>query len=330
MKKVKVTWPPEVWDIAKYSPNGDCIWGDYEFFLNKDIDNPDYWIVCGNTCFEVESAFLKKNNVLLVGQENKDVFVYPENFLEQFEYVFSFRDDIKHTKFIETVPVLPWFVKGGFKHIDGLNKIEKTKKISLLTSNKKPTKGHIKRFNFVNKIHRYFGNEIDIFSDGFTGYVYDKTPTLDPYMFTFALESFSVPYYFSEKLADSYLSLCYPIYYGCSNLNKYFNENSFSLIDINNVDQSIKVIQNILDDDNFYDDRLKYIVEAKNKYLHEYSLFAVLAKILNEVEMRNMNLPDKPKEKVVINKFIPKKDLPYILKRGNLFLYDKFSTLINH
>lgn len=329
MKKVKVTWPPEVWDIAKYSPNGDCIWGDFEFFLNKEIDDPDYWIVCGNTCFDIESALIKKNNVLLVGQENKDVFVYPEFFLEQFKYVYAFRDDVNHVNFKKDIPILPWFVSRNFDELLSLEKLDKTKKMSLLTSNKKSSINHIKRLNFVKQISKYFGSEIDIYGEGFSYYVNDKSETLDPYMFTLALETVSLTEYFSEKLADSYLSLCYPIYYGCSNINNYFNENSYSLIDINNVDQSIKVIKSILDDDNFYNERFKYIVEAKNKYLQEYSIFPVLVKILKEVEMRNMNLPDMPKEKVIINKFIQKKDLKYMLKRGNIFLYDKYSTIIN-
>lgn len=329
MIKVKVTWPPEVWDIAKYSPNGDCIWGDYEFFLNKEIDDPDYWIVCGNTIKEIDISHVSKMNTIFITSESADIVVYPEDFLKQFGYISSFRDDLKHPNFIRAVPVLPWFINRTYEEQKLINTIPKKKKLSLLASDKKISINHIDRLNFVKKIKKHFGSEIDIFGAGYTEHIKDKIPTHDPYQYTLVLETISVPEYFSEKLADSYLSLCYPIYYGCSNLNEYFDKKSYSIIDIHNVELSIKVIKNILDADNFYDERLKYLVEAKNKYLQDYSLFSVLAKILNEVEKRNMNLPNMPKENVVINKFIPKKDLQYMLKRGNLILYDKFSTLIN-
>ncbi len=111
------------------------------------------------------------------------------------------------------------------------------------------------------------------------------------------LETISVPDYFSEKLADSYLSLCYPIYYGCSNIDNYFDKRAYSLVDIHDINNSIKVIREILDNDNFYDERLKYIVEAKNKYLQEYSIFPVLSKILHEVERRNLNQSNSAKER---------------------------------
>ena len=325
MKKVKVSWPPEKWDFAKYSPSGKCIWGNYKFYLNDEIDEADYWIVCGNTIKEFDTCYVKSTNSVFVTSESKDIVNYSEEFLDQFMYSATFRDDLKHNNIIKTIPVLPWFIPRSYDEQKELNNILKKKKLSLLASNKKISKNHIDRLRFVEKIKKYFGDEIDVFGAGFTEHINDKIPTHDPYLFTIVLETISVPEYFSEKLADSYLSLCYPIYYGCSNLDNYFDKNSYSLIDIHDIDKSIKVIRDILDNDNFYDERLKYIIEAKNKYLQQYSIFPVLSKIIDEVEIRNSNQPDYPKEQVIIKKFTPKKDLKYVLKRANLILYDKFS-----
>jgi len=329
MKKIKLTFPPEKWDFAKHSPNRSCKWGEFEFLLNQDANDCDYWVVCGNVLKENDSSYVKKSGVIFITPESADIVKFSQDFLNQFSYVASFRADLEHFGLIKTVPALPWFINRNYDEQKILNYIPKTKKISLLASDKKISRNHIDRLNFVKKIKKHFGVEIDVFGAGFTEYIKDKIPTHDPYLFTLVLETISVPEYFSEKLADAYLSLCYPIYYGCSNLNEYFDEKSYSLIDIHNVDLSIKVIKRILDDDNFYEDRLKYIVEAKNKYLQEYSIFPVLVKILNEAEKRNMNQPDFPKENVVINKFKQKKDFKYMLKRGNTLLYDKFSTLTN-
>jgi hypothetical protein len=322
VKTVKLTFPPEEWDITKYSPSGKCIWRDYEFILNQEIEEPDYWLVCGNTTHDQEKAIIESENVILDTSESADIVKYPEEFLNQFGYVSSFRNDIKHPNYIKSVPVIPWFIKRNFNELSQLNAIPKTKTISLLASDKKISINHIKRLNFVKRIHEYFGKEIDIYGAGFTNHIYDKIPTLDPYMFTIVLETISVPEYFSEKLGDSYLSLCFPIYFGCNNIETYFDTGSLEMIDINDFDKSVSIIKKILNSDNFYDSRLQQLVEAKNKYLNNYSLFPVMAEILDRVAAKNVNIKSTKKKEITIRKFEQKKDLRYIMKRANTLAYD--------
>ena len=326
MKTVKLTFPPEHWQIEKYLPDNSFCWGDYKFILNQDIKECDYWIVFGNLIQEKEKTIIKPANVIFITSESADIVEYPAEFLNQFHTVSSFRKDMKHDNVINTVPVIPWFVKKNFDELKALKQIPKTKKISLLASDKKISVNHIKRLNFVKKIHKYFGSEIDIYGAGLTDQVFDKTPTHDPYMFTIVLETISVPEYFSEKLGDSYLSLCFTIYYGCSNISTYFDPKSFELIDINDFDRSVKTIKNVLDSEKLYESRLEKLVEAKNKYLDEYSLFPVMVDILNKIAVINDNAIVTQKEQIIIRKFEQKKDLKYIIKRANTLAYNLIAS----
>lgn len=134
--------------------------------------------------------------------------------------------------------------------------------------------------NFVKKIKNYFGDQVDIFGAGFTDHVYDKNATLDSYKYSIILETIEVPEYFSEKLADCYLTHTFPIYHGCSNLSKYINSKSFERINMHNFESSVSTIKGILDSVNLYKSRLDYIIKAKMKYLNNYSMFPVIISIL--------------------------------------------------
>ena len=51
----------------------------------------------------------------------------------------------------------------------------------------------------------------------------DKFDALIGYKYHLALENSVIPDYWTEKLADSLLAWCKPIYYGCPNINDYFS-----------------------------------------------------------------------------------------------------------
>jgi hypothetical protein len=323
MKKVKLSFPPERWNIQKHSPSGSCVWGDYEFFLNQDVEECDYWFVCGNLVFDTEQTVVAPENLIFDTSESADIVNYTESFLDQFAYVSSFRTDLKHPKLIKTIPVIPWFVKNNFDELSIPNSHLKTKRMSLLASDKKISINHINRLNFVKKAHKYFGNEIDIYGAGFTEHVYDKNSTLDPYMYSIILETIQVPEYFSEKLGDCLLAQTFPIYHGCSNLSKYYDPKSYQKIDMNDFDTSVKIIKKILESDNFYESNLDSLMEAKAKYLNNYSIFPAMVSILDKVELLNKNKSLQKKE-VKLIKFNSKNLLKKIKNRIIIGTYDLF------
>lgn len=55
---------------------------------------------------------------------------------------------------------------------------------------------------------------------------------MSKYKYVLAIENGQCMDYWTEKLADSYLAGCYPIYYGCPNISDYFKQDSMLKVDI--------------------------------------------------------------------------------------------------
>jgi hypothetical protein len=322
MKIVKLTFPPESWDLAKHSPSGTCEWGGYKFLLNQEVEECDYWLVCGNLVFDTEKTIVSLENIVFDTSESADIVVYNSLFLKQFAYVSSFRTDLMHNNLISSEPIIPWFTKKNYDCFSAKSRINKIKKISLLASDKKASINHIKRLNFVKKLKEYFGEEIDFYGAGFTEFISDKTPTLEPYEFSIILETITDKDYFSEKLGDCYLNDSYPIYYGCQNLNQYFPENSFEQIDINDFEKSVETIKKIINTENYYQQHHDTLLKAKELYLNQYSIFPVMAKILDKVAEKNINKSISPKKGITLKKFYIRKGLFYYFRGIRTKIYD--------
>jgi len=69
-----------------------------------------------------------------------------------------------------------------------------------------------------------------------------KNPLFDS-MFHIVIENTSIPNYFSEKLLDCFRSWTVPIYYGCTNIEKYFNPEG--IFCVKNVREIIRVCNHI-------------------------------------------------------------------------------------
>lgn len=86
-------------------------------------------------------------------------------------------------------------------------------------------------------------------------------------MFHLTIENTRLENYFSEKLIDALISKTVPIYWGCPNIEKWFDPRGFIFIN-DNVDEITGVLNNLTEDD--YKTRLPFIEEnhqRAKKYL---------------------------------------------------------------
>ena len=104
---------------------------------------------------------------------------------------------------------------------------------------------------------------------------------LQSYMFSLAIENNSNPDMWTEKLADCFLSWTMPIYYGCTNLEKYFPKESFIQIDINSPETLFENLKEKLSK-SFWESSLASIQEARELMLNKYQLFPFLVKRIEE------------------------------------------------
>ncbi|MBP7461258.1 MAG: glycosyltransferase, partial [Candidatus Delongbacteria bacterium] len=110
-------------------------------------------------------------------------------------------------------------------------------------------------------------------------FVEDKWAGLSPYRYSLAIENFSGPDYWTEKLADCYLAWTLPIYYGCTNIEEYFPPESFIRINIEKPDEAMDIIRRVLFDDP-WPKRIEAIREARRRVLEHHQLFPSLVRFL--------------------------------------------------
>lgn len=106
-------------------------------------------------------------------------------------------------------------------YIDNFVIREKTKLISMITSNKLITKNHIMRFNFANDNR----DKIDIFGRGFRE-IDKKEEGLEEYAFSIAIENDSYDGYITEKVLDCFATATIPIYEGASDIINFFDSSA--------------------------------------------------------------------------------------------------------
>ena len=125
----------------------------------------------------------------------------------------------------------------------------KTNCMSIVLSNKTQSFGHRYRHQIVSEIIR-LNLPIDIYGNGSIAYNYshvkggfnDAEP-YENYMYSICIENFENSHYISEKSMTPMMFNCVPIYWGCKNINSYFNE---VIAMTGNIDCDIQTIVEIL------------------------------------------------------------------------------------
>lgn len=280
--------------------------GRYEFCLDDSMEEADFWVVQGKGVREVQTCRVAPENTILLTTEPGSVLVYPQRYINQFGLVVSCQQQMHHRNVKYGPAILPWFV--GYKpappsagvpytfsqDYDSLcrpsNPAEKSKLISVITSNKAFTRGHLDRIKFVEKLKAHFGDRIDVFGRGFRSFD-DKWDVLRPYKYHIAIENLSEPYYWTEKISDCYLAETFPFYHGCTNLANYFSKEAFEPINIREPEQAIRTIEQVIGEQH-YEQSAGILGEMKQRVLGEYNMFEYVARLCDRMN------PDAPKQQV--------------------------------
>lgn len=306
------------WPILRQTPGEKGIWVNCRFFVNQDMDECDWWVVSDGLS-KAETCRCDPRKTIFITGEPPTIKSYDNNFLKQFETIITCeRNDIKHPNIIYNQQGLFWMIGGApvksagpskkninYDQLKSINDVKKTKLISAIVSTKKITEGHRARLAFIEKAKKHFKEKLDIFGVGHNP-IPDKWDAIAPYKYHIVMENSSINDYWTEKLSDTFLSLSLPVYYGCPNIAKYFPEMPLVPVDISNINESIKKIENVISD-NLYEKKYDKIKEAKQLILDKYNFFANIASFCD----KNNTLTNK-KEKMTLR---PEKLKNNILKR---------------
>jgi len=306
--------------LGRQTPESSCKWGEFEFVINQDIEECDYWVV-GDRLPRTMSCKCPANHTVFLTGEPASVRPYNPIFLRQFHTVVSCQSNIIHRNVIHTQPSLPWLIgmrwdskKRGWKkeHTKDYDELKamidapKDRLVSVITSDKVITKGHRTRLEFVRRLEKELKGDLDVFITSNMG-LEDKWDAIGRYRYHIALENSTYRDYWSEKIADPILGLSYPIYHGCPNISDYLPIGSYLPIDINDFDRSLSSIKRII----YSDEREKHmdeLQEAKRLIMDNYNVFPMLANLLSTLpdasEIKKLTL--KPELIIPLNMHLVK------------------------
>ena len=97
-------------------------------------------------------------------------------------------------------------------------------------------------------------------------------------MFSIIIENTSHHNYFTEKITDCILMKSIPIYWGCSNIDKFYNMEG--IIKFENDDDAIEKINNLTSD--YYNERLHIVEENWNRAFEYKNYLTRITNILEE------------------------------------------------
>ncbi len=284
-KHIIVKFDTHPWDLSQeqfnlYTPNGDGVIEGYKFFINSNIKECDFWIVRGSIRKNWDLVKCSSRNVILLLDEAYDAAEYPLIYLKQFHEIIGPKT-ILSPKYSKHHEMFPWlFKQKSYSFLyQNMNNI-KTKEICIIASDATWLQGHKDRFAFVNKLIGHFKDRIDVYGRGFNQFDC-KYEILKNYKYSVCIENSSLPDYFTEKINECYLAEVFPIYFGCTNIEDYYEQDAFVLIDIHNLDESIEKIEFVLKS-NLWQEKRELIRQMKLRYLTKYHLpFGILALLKN-------------------------------------------------
>ena len=302
MPIIKVSTGFPNWPFLLQTPKGQGIWENSRFV----VDDPschvcDAWIVYEDLMHTEEVLCPSERCIFVTGEP--PFFSYGNLFLRQFSRIIT-SHSFDHPGVLSEQQGLPWhvgrvmesdtlrekkeedhFKKDSFREsYDSLVQKElpeKTVLLSAICSTKRKTPGQRMRLRLLEYLKHRLGDQLELFGKGHRS-IPCKGDALFPARYSLILENHDAPHYWSEKLADCYLGWSFPLYWGCSNLEKYFPSDSFLRIPVEDPERAGALIEAFLEEDPF-ETKVPLIRKSRDLVLHTYNFFALAHRLVSSL-----------------------------------------------
>jgi hypothetical protein len=289
--KVLSSLPAAIW--MHQFPHDEPVWGKCEFTFERDARDYDWLLVYDDLPERRgeqkkttrEELACPRAHTLLVTSEPSSVKIYGNSYARQFGAVLTSQPEwaLPHPQRIFSQPALHWFYGMGSREILPFDRmleeppVDKHRDASMVYSPKAMRHTlHHHRARFMRWLVEHMP-ELDTFGRQTAHPLDDKADCLRDYRYHVAIENFVGEHHWTEKLADPFLGLSLPFYYGCPNAEAYFPTDSFIRIDIHDPQGALRIIRDAIAG-NEYEKRLPVLTEARRRVMFEYNLFAVAAR----------------------------------------------------
>lgn len=280
--------------LIRHSPGRKQKWGNVIFvFDSAELDYVDWVVICHSSSLNKPiTVRVDPKHVVFISME-PPAWGKPIKFFGQFSHIVTCDSHLNHSKVIQKNGITWWaglrvkFENGhkiSSKYIHDYDSFsnmaipEKKNRISIITSGNKSFPGHHKRLRFIEKLKKHpISKHIDFYG-GYINPIEDKLDGLLEYKYHIALENSSIPDYWTEKFADPLLAFSMPIYYGCTNIVKYFPSGSYININIDDFDNTVLAIEDALEND-LYSQNFNSLLKARKMVLNDYNILQLISEI---------------------------------------------------
>lgn len=185
-----------------------------------------------------------------------------------------------------------WWVGLTYSELTAEPPAPKTRTLAACVSEKYFDPGHRKRIDFLRFLD---GRDLDLdiygtVRHGFRRYrsptpAHDKSSCLLPYRYYFDAENNASPNFFTEKIVDCLLAETLCFYWGCPNLDSYFDPRAFIRLELEDFEADLERIRAAIAADE-WSARLPYIRAEKRRILDDYGFFPTLARTVDPARRR--------------------------------------------
>ena len=265
--------------LLRQTPGNKGIWDAVRFTVDEVLDC-DYFVMLNNCSSTPVKVNCPRGHLWCLVQEPYVPGLH-DWMIEghaNFARVFTHHRPRSDPKYVRSQPALEWWVDFTYDELVALAVPAKTKAISFIASDLRWLPGHRKRSALREFLGRAAPGKVDLFGRGIS-YLEDKWTGLAPYRYSIAVENCNSPDYWTEKIADCFLSWTIPLYDGCPNLEDYFPADSVIRIDASDQMATLARINQLLRLDE-WERRLPALQEARRRVLESYQLFPVLVQAI--------------------------------------------------
>lgn len=284
-------------DVRQQSPSSSCSWRGVEFTF-EPVERCDLFIALNPPNKDIRVHCPRGNKWLFTGESPIEQYRWHIDSFKYFDKVFTFWDDSVASNIVHDQTSLPWHIGRSYDELIELSYMKaapyKRDGVSWVTSNATHKEGHKLRMALKDYLLQN-DFKFDLFGRGFDP-IEDKFDGIYPYKYSIAVENYSCNDYWTEKIADCFLSWTVPIYWGAKNILSYFPEKSIIKINPNNLQESFEIIKRAVDED-YFSSNIEAIAEARDLVLNKYQLFPHVSGLISRYGLMNNGK--------CINNFIP-------------------------
>jgi hypothetical protein len=277
MTLVRIVKPWSKPDLLRQTPGGAGVWGGVRFTLDP-VERCDYLVILNHTPEPITVEIPPEHIWCFIQEPPISAYRWLRKGFAHYSRVYTQDVQLNQANISQSFGSLPWHLDRSYDQLKTVARPEKTRDLSWITSSLAQFEGHRRRLKFLTRLQEAHV-PFDLFGRGFQP-LPDKWDGIAPYRYTLAVENFSGPNYFTEKIADCFLAWTMPIYFGATNIAEYFPAESFVWLEIDDPDAPRRVAE--IARSNLAEKNREAIAEARRRVLDEQNLFPRLARLIAE------------------------------------------------